>query len=245
MSTLNWSAGRRGGATGGHRALLDGCRDGATVVVAYIPFALALGAALATTSLNPVVAWSSSFLIFAGAAQLTAVELLADGSAAPIVILTALVVNARHLLYSASLAPHTRNWRRITRGLVAYFLADPVYALAIGRFRGRTADGERTRLRYYLAMATTCWIGWLTLTATGGLVAGLLPAALPLELAAPLTFLLLLTPTLTDRASYVAAGAAGLVAVAGAGLPLGLGLLVADAVGLLAGAFTAERTRHA
>lgn len=230
------SAGRRPGR--------EGMRDAITVIVAYIPFALALGAALASTNVNPVVAWSSSFLVFAGAAQLVAVQLLADGSGVAIVVLTALVVNSRHLLYSASLAGHTQAWSRRSRRFSAYFLADPVYALAIARFEARERDGADSRLRYYLAMALTCWVGWVALTGAGGLLAGLLPADLRLELAAPLTFLLLLLPTLKSHASYLAAGVAGLVAVPAAGLPLGLGMLLAAAVGVVAGT-AGERTRHA
>lgn len=226
------------------RPVAAGVRDGLTLIAAYTPFAIAMGAALASTSVDPVVAWSSSLLVFAGAAQLVTVQLLADGASTVVVVVTALVVNSRHLLYSASLAPHVRAWRRRTRGLAAYFLADPVYALAIARFQGREQDDDRDRLRYYLAMALTCWVGWLLLTACGALLAGMLPSALPLEMAAPLTFLLLLLPTLKDHAGYVAAAVAGLIAVPAAGMPLGLGLLLAAVVGTVAGAIT-ERTRDA
>lgn len=215
----------------------DGLRDALTVVTAYIPFSLALGAALASSGVAPLTAWASSALIFAGAAQLVAVQLLSEGAGVAVIVLTALVINSRHLLYGASLARHTRSWPRSTRGFAAYFLADPVYALAIARFEGRRDDSD-ARLRYFLAMALTCWTGWVTLTATGALLAGALPTALPLELAAPLTFLLLLVPTLKGRSSFVAAGVAGGVAVPAAGLPLGLGLLVAATAGLGAGALT-------
>ncbi len=221
-----------------------GLRDALTVVVAYIPFSLALGAALATSGVDPFRAWASSPLMFGGAAQLVTVQLLADGTAAAVIVSTALVMNSRHLLYGASLAPHTRGWTRRTRGLAATFLADPVYALAIARFEARPDDDAHARLRYYLAMAVTCWVGWLGLTAAGGLLAGALPTALPLHLAAPLTFLLLLIPTLKDRPGFVAAGVAGAVAVPAADLPLGLGLLVAATCGIAAG-YGTERIRHA
>jgi predicted branched-subunit amino acid permease len=220
-----------------------GLRDGATVVAAYVPFALALGAALAATPVDAAVAWASSPLIFAGAAQLVAVQLLASGAAVPTVVVAALVVNSRHLLYSASIAPHTHGWSRQARGLAAYFMADPVYALAIGRFESRD-DGARDRLAYYVSVGVTCWVGWLSLTASGLLLAGALPMALPLELAAPLTFLLLTLPTLKNHATYAAAAVGGTVAVPAAQLPLGVGLVLATAAGVGAGAAAARR-RHA
>ena len=224
-------------------AARDGARDAFAVIVAYIPFALALGAALASTSVDPFVAWASSFLVFAGAAQLVAVQLLDDGALPVIAVLTALVVNSRHVLYSASLASHLRGWTRRSRAGGAYFLADPVYALAIARFEGREGEDRRTRSAYFFAMAVTCWVGWLILTAAGAMLAGVLPASLPLELAAPLTFLLLLAPTLKNRAAYAAAASAGLVAVVAAPLPLGAGLLLAAALGIAVGAFTDRMTR--
>jgi predicted branched-subunit amino acid permease len=224
------------------RAVRDGMRDGTAIMSAYIPFALAAGAALTATRVDPIAAWSSSWLIFAGAAQLVAAHLLDDGSGGAVVILTALVVNARHLLYSASLAPHVRDWPRRYRWFGAYFLADPVYARAINRYEGPGGGGTTSlRLRYYVALAATCWAGWQLLTAAGAVLAGTLPAWLPLQLAAPLTFLLLLLPMLKDRASYTAAAVGGSTALIASGLPLGLGLLLGAACGIAAGASVGAR----
>lgn len=221
----------------------EGLRDGCSVVLGYVPFALALGTALVSTAVDPVLAWSSSWLVMAGAAQLIAVQLLSEGSGASVVVTVALVVNSRHLLYSAALAPHTAGWTRRGRALAAYFLADPVYALAAARFQSRREDA-RARLQYYLAMAATCWVGWVTLTAAGGLLSGRLPDGLPLDLAAPLTFLLLLAPMLSSRAARVSAGVAATMALPATLLPLGLGLPVAVVLGVTAGTLT-TRSRDA
>ena len=101
-------------------------RDALPVVLAYAPFGLALGATLSATHLPSWIAWSSSPLLFGGAAQLLAVQMLDAGAGAVLVVLGALVVNARMLLYSAALAPHTAGWRARWRWLGAYLLADPV-----------------------------------------------------------------------------------------------------------------------
>jgi predicted branched-subunit amino acid permease len=154
-----------------------------------------------------------------------------------VVVLSALVVNARFLLYSASLAPHAAPWPRRWRWLGAYLLADPVFALASARFgRIDRADTPRDRLHYYLAVGVTLWTAWQLLTGGGLLIGRLLPAGLHLERAAPLTFLLLLLPMLTTRAAYASALVAGAVAVVASGLPLGLGLLIGAVAGLAVGA---------
>jgi predicted branched-subunit amino acid permease len=218
-----------------------GVRDAVTVITAYVPFGVAVGAALTSTHVPPLLGWSTSLFVFAGAAQLLAVQMLSSGAAGGLVVAAALVLNARHLLYSASLAGHVVGWSRPARAVAAYLLADPVWALATARFESDRTDRPTDRLRYYLAMGLTVWLGWLGLTGLGALLAGALPRSVPLELAVPLTFLLLLRSTLTGSATYAAAASAAVVAVAAHGLPLGIGLLVAAVVGIVVGASVGRR----
>ena len=89
-----------------------GARDTVAVIVAYVPFGLTVGAAMANAHVPLLVAWSSSPLMFGGAGQLLAVQLLGAGAGAAVAVLAALVVNARFLLYSAALAPHVGDWPR-------------------------------------------------------------------------------------------------------------------------------------
>jgi predicted branched-subunit amino acid permease len=221
---------------------LDAVRDVTPIVLAYLPFGLTLGATLAATRVSPAIAWSSSPLLFGGAAQLVAVQLLDTGATVIVVVLAALVVNARMLLYSAALAPHTADWPARWRWAGAYFLADPVYALAPTRFEGPSGTAHpRDRFRYYLSVGVLLWVGWMAMTGAGMLLGGVLPDWLRLDLAAPLTFLLLLLPMLRGRAAYAAAATGGIVAVAASGLPLGLGLLLGAAAGIAAGAYAGGR----
>jgi predicted branched-subunit amino acid permease len=210
--------------------------DSVTVIVAYLPFGLTLGAALASSRLPAWIAWASSPLLFNGATQLVAVTLIDGGAGAVLVVLAALVVNARMLLYGASLAPYAAEWPRRWRWIGGYLMTDPVYALAVGRFgRPDGGGGSRDRLVYYLTVGVTLCVAWQVLTGAGVLLAGVLPEWLHVELAAPLTFLLLLLPMLTGRAAYAAAAAGAAVALTAIALPLGLGLVVGAAAGLGAG----------
>src|SRR5690606_18777086 len=100
---------------------------------------LAAGAAMGATGVSPWISIVSSPIIFAGAAQIAAVQLLNVGAGVALVVLTVAVINARHLLYSAALAPHLLDWSVAQRMGAAFLLADPVYALVAARFGG--ADG--------------------------------------------------------------------------------------------------------
>lgn len=225
-------------------AVLAGIRDASWLVVAYIPFGLAMGAAMAQTSVNPWVSFASSPVIFAGAAQLVGVQLLDAGASIALVVLTIGVVNARHLLYSASLQPHLADWSRGSRLGAAFLLADPVYALGISRFEGADGGGaRRERQAYYFAAGVTAFLGWSTLTAVGLTLGQLVPPDLPLELAIPLTFLLLLLPMVKDRPGAVAAVVGGAVALAASPLPLGLGLILGSVAGIVVGGVVLARTQ--
>ena len=217
-------------------------RDAALVVLGYIPFGLAAGAAMASTGVDPVLLVLSSPLIFAGASQLAAVQLLGAGAGVALVAATVAVINARHLLYSAALAPHLADWTAPQRFAAAYLLADPVYALAAARWE--SADGEQSaaeKRAYYFTAGVTCLIGWTALVAIGVAVGGLIPPWVPLELAIPLTFLLLALPLIRDTPGLVAAAVGGIAALAASGLPMGVNILVGAAAGILAGALVMGR----
>ncbi len=214
-----------------------GLRDGMSVVLGYIPFALALGAALGSSGVHPLTAWLSSPLMIAGAAQLVTVQMLGTGAGAAVVVVTALVVNSRHVLYSATMASLVPSWGRRDRSVAAYLLADPMFALASARFGVEDPpEVQATHRAYFFAASWTCWAGWLLLTGGGVLLGEALPSALPLDAATALTFLLLLLPTLEGAAARTSAVVGGVLAALTTGLPLGLGLLVATAAGITAGA---------
>jgi predicted branched-subunit amino acid permease len=224
-------------------AALEAVRDAGLIVLGYIPFGLAAGAAMAQTRVPPELSLLSSPIIFAGASQLVAIQLLNSGAGVALVVFSVLVVNARHLLYSASLEPHWSEWSRGQRLVGAYFLADPVYALAISRFERDEGPGPKAeQLAYYFAAGVTCLIGWSGLVSLGLLLGGFIPEWVPLELAIPLTFLLLVMPLVKDRPGLLAAAVAGVVALLAQPLPFGLGLMVGAVAGLVAGGLLIARS---
>jgi predicted branched-subunit amino acid permease len=169
--------------------------------------------------------------------------LLDSGAALPLVVLAVFIVNSRHLLYSASLEPHLGQWSRGQRLAGAFFLSDPTYALAITRFERKEGAGSKSeQLGYYFSASIVLWVGWAVLLAVGVLFGGLIPPWVPLELAIPLTFLLLVIPLLKDHAGVVAAAVGGVAALAANGLPFGSGLIIGAIAGLIAGGIVLART---
>ena len=220
-----------------------GIRESLLIVLGYIPFGLAAGAAMAQTDVSPVLSILSSPILFAGASQLVAIQLIGSGVGVALIVFTVAIINARHLLYSASLAPHITEWSRGQRMSAAFLLSDPVYALVISRFERPQGAGSRAaQIGYYFAVGLTGFVGWGALVGLGVLLGGFIPTWVPLELAIPLTFLLLLLPLIKDSAGLVAASVGGLAAFLANGLPFGAGLMVGAVAGLIAGGVVLART---
>lgn len=226
------------------RSFLQGLAAIAPLLVGVAPFGVIIGVTAVEGGLAPVEAVGLSTLVFAGAAQLAALELLAGGAVVWVAVMTALVINLRMALYSASLARHLADepWPRRVVG--AYLLSDQAFAVSVARFARHPVDVWRWW--FYLGAALGLWATWQVATITGALAGDVIPDAVPLGLAVPLVFVSLLVPALTDRPSLAAAVSAGAVAVAAAPLPANLGMPSAALVGVGVGwAVSRRRARKA
>ncbi|PSP82402.1 branched-chain amino acid ABC transporter permease [Halobacteriales archaeon QS_1_68_17] len=213
---------------------LAGARAVAPVLVGIVPFGLIAGATAVAAGIPPFQAVAMSVIVFAGASQLAAIDLIGRTAPVGVVVLTAVVVNLRLTMYSASIAPYFRGFRAPAKWISAYVLTDQAYALSLTEFR-ETAPDERSRLWFYLGAATPLWLVWQVATAVGAVLGASVPEGLSLGFAVPLTFLALLFPAIEDRPTAGAALVAGVVAVAGAPLPFNLGLVAAAIAGVAAG----------
>jgi 4-azaleucine resistance transporter AzlC len=219
---------------------LAGLRAQLPLLLGVAPFGMAYGAYAVKTGLSAGLAQAMSAIIFGGASQFVATRLIADGVPGAVIVLTVLLVNSRHALYSASLAPHTEHLPARWRWLLAYLLTDEAYATAITRYRRRrlavaSGDAAPQGHWFFFGSALTLWATWQVTTGVGVFVGAAVPDSWSLDFALPLTFLALLMPALRQRPALAAAGLAGLVAVVGFGWPYGTGLLAAAFAGMAAG----------
>jgi len=215
-----------------------GLRDVAPLLLGVAPFGVVTGATAVDAGLSPLQAVGLSVVVFAGAAQLAAVELLGDNAALLVVLATGVVINLRMLMYSASIAPHFRSFHARWKAVCSYILTDQAYALSVARYTGVDADLDpAARRRYYLAAGGSLWVVWQVCTLVGIVVGARVPPAWGLEFAVPLVFLSLLIPATTSWPKLVAAAVGGGVAVAGTvlAIPLNLGLIAGGAAGVAAG----------
>ena len=221
--------------------LFDGMRSVVPLLVGVFPFALIFGVTAAGSSVGGGLGYASSLIIFAGAAQLATVQLLDENAAAAVVIATALVINARHVMYSAALAPHFRAFPRRWRWALPYVLTDQAFAVSISRYDAGTDPAYKRR--FYLGAAMALWATWQAGSAIGVILGASIPEAWSLDFAIPLVFLALLVPALRDRPSIMAAGVGGVVALMANGTAYNLGLLIGALAGISAGVIS-EQASH-
>jgi len=211
-----------------------GVRAAAPILLGIIPFGLITGISAADAGLNSLQTIGTSVIIFAGAAQLAAIDLWRQDALAAVVVTTVLVINARHLMYSASIAPQFKGLSFGTKAGAAYLLTDQAYVLSIIPFQtGKWTLHEK--LAHYLGAALSLWVTWQITTVIGMVAGSGLPDGLSLAFAIPLVFLALLIPAVQTRPSLVAAVVAGVVAMLSGGLPYNSGLLLAASAGIVAG----------
>ena len=187
-----------------------------------------------------------STIVFAGAAQFAAVGYVASGLPwIGVVVLTALL-NARHLLYSAALAPWLRDVPTARRAVMAHVLTDEAFALAISHFRRLGRGDERG---YWFGAILMTFIPWNLATLVGVVLGAQItdPARLGIDVIFPAAMIGLAVGLITGRRELVAAiiGAVVAVVVALASSPaygIVAGGVIGPAVGLLVPAAIAEET---
>lgn len=155
----------------GEQKLLDikeGLKSGVPIVIGYIPIAMAFGILAKTEGVSLLDTMLFSVLVFAGASQFMALNLLAVGVGAGEIILATLLMNFRHFLMSASLAAKLEDQRKRWIPLAAFAVTDETFSVAALR------QGTLT-LNYLLPMEYAAYGSWLGGTVLGYLLGSALP----------------------------------------------------------------------
>lgn len=214
--------------------LWQGVRDFSPLILGVVPFGTVAGIAAIEVGLDFSHAMGFSIIVLAGAAQLASIALIGQDATLIVIIATALIINARFVMYSASLAPHFAGLSIPRRMLAAYLLTDQAYAFSIIRYRDEEWD-VRQKLTYYLGVGGALWLVWQASTALGAALGAGVPEEWSLDFAVPLVFLALLVPAIREKADGTAALVAGALAVLAAGLAYNLALPIAAIAGIAAG----------
>lgn len=180
------------------------------VMLGYIPVGFAYGVLAQKSGISDLNAILMSLLVYAGSAQLIAVGLVAAAASPLTIVVTTFIVNLRHLLMSAALAPFLKHWSGPRLALFAGEMTDETFALHAGRFaRGDAGQAETFGIN---VMAHCAWAGSTALgVGASSFVTDVKPIGL--DYALPAMFIALLLGQLKSRTHAAVALAAGILSI--------------------------------
>jgi len=214
-------------------SFFEGVREMLPMLMGIVPFGVVCGVGALSAGASPLAALAMSLIMFSGAAQIAATQMIADGAPFAVIVLTCFVLSLRFLMYSAAMAPHLRSLDSRWRNLLAFLLTDQAFASTIRRFR--ESGDLRANASYYLGAGALLWVAWGASTLVGVLLGSIIPSSWQLEFVVPLCFIAILAPLLRDRVTIIVFTVASTAVVALDALPMRLSLICAGLLAIMCG----------
>jgi 4-azaleucine resistance transporter AzlC len=148
---------------------MRGLTDVSPMLLAYAPIAALWGAVAAAQGLSPFEAILMSSIIYSGAAQFVALDLLKVATPLPMIAFTIATVGLRHVLMSASLSRHIAHFSRGKASVLMFWLTDEAWAMV-----ERKALTEKITPAYYFGVAFPLWPNWVLFAGIGALLGSVL-----------------------------------------------------------------------
>lgn len=190
--------------------LVFGLKRAVPVIIGYFPVGIAVGVLASDIGLSPFEAGLMSLFVYAGSSQFIAMNLLNINAGAITIIITTLLVNLRHLLFSASLSPYFKEIRGKFIPIIAFGITDETFAVSITDVREKTFSHF-----YFLGFYITSYFAWVASTVLGSALGSLIPdtKALGFDFALPGMFLALLCMQIKNYKNIMVALIAGFLSM--------------------------------
>ncbi len=202
--------------------------DGLGIIISATGFGFVYGLTARTAGhFSPIEAMAMSLIAFGGAAQFAVIGFVATGLGWPVIGLLTFLLNARHVLYSAALAPWFRGRSVAERALAAHLLTDESFALAIAHFRRL---GRFDSVGYWYPAIVTTLIPWNLATFAGVMLGDAIiePRRFGIDVIFPAAMAGLAVGLISGRRELVAA-------LAGAAIGVVSSLALSPTIGVIAG----------
>lgn len=180
----------------GTKEYLRGLKASTPVMIGFIPFALVLGAQATGKGFSAVEVPLLTGLNFGGGSEFAAIGLWTSPPHLLLILGVTLLVNSRHLLMGAALAPYLRHLSRRRALLALFFMCDESWAMGLADARRREALREHKpfSLLHYMGVSSGLYATWVAFTAIGALAGPILGdlTRYGLDMAFPAVFFVLL-----------------------------------------------------
>ena len=187
----------------------DGVRAALPIVLGYIPVGIAFGVLARKSGFSTLEAGAMSLIVYAGASQFIAIDMLAGGAAALPIILTTFLVNLRHFLMSSTISSHFKQNSLLGTAVIAAELTDESFAVAMSdtsKISGRPG--------FLFGLQLTAQAAWIAGTIAGAAFGPLVnSASYGIPFALPALFICLLVLQIKNMAHIAVMIMAGALSV--------------------------------
>lgn len=222
------------------KALLKGLLDMLPLCLAVIPWGILCGSLAIQNGFSALETQAMSLLVFAGSAQLVAIELIAGNTPLLTILFTTFIISSRHFLYGLAVRHKIIDQPMRWRLPISFVLTDELFAFSQHRKAYRT----KIRLIYALSAGFSFYIAWNLWTLIGIVAGAMLPdlTHLGLDFAIAATFIALVIPGIKNIASLVTVIVAGISATLLKSIEFELWLVCSALLAMTAGYLTARLT---
>lgn len=147
----------------------SGMRDGVPIGIGYFAVSFGFGALAVTCGLQVLQATLISLTNLTSAGQFAGLTVIAAAASLVDMVLTQVVINSRYSLMSLALSQKLGpEFKTIHRLIVAFFVTDEIFALAMERTKKLT-------MHYMMGLASLPLLGWVGGTLCGAAASTILP----------------------------------------------------------------------
>lgn len=176
--------------------LLRGLKASIPVMIGFILFALVLGAQAAAKGFSSVEVPMLTGLNFGGGSEFAAIGLWTSPPHLLLILGVTLLVNSRHLLMGATLAPYLRHLPRRKALPTLFFMCDESWAMGLADAQKREREGAVIpfSLPYFMGVSLGLYLTWIMFTGVGAVIGPRLGdiTVYGFDMAFPAVFLVLL-----------------------------------------------------
>ncbi|MBK3494872.1 AzlC family ABC transporter permease [Viridibacillus sp. YIM B01967] len=177
----------------------SGMKAGSSIAIGYFPIALTFGLLAKTTGLSMMEATAMSILVYAGASQYIALNLLTTGTDPLLIVLNTFVVNIRHFLMTASLNEKMQSEKKWKKSIYAFWVTDESFSVLA------TRKEDKLPTSFGVGVMLVAYGSWVVFTAVGHLIGANLPIFLQAAMGIALyaMFVGLLVPSMKGNRKVV------------------------------------------
>lgn len=218
---------------------LQGAKAILPILTGVIPFGLVMGTVASNAQLDLMQTMGMNIIIFAGASQLAALDLMTQNTTSAVIIATGLIINLRFMLYSAAFSPLVKSSGFLIKALCAYSLTDQTYSVTVANEDKLNNNTES--LQFYIGASIPMIFTWQAAVLLGFVFGNFAPESLSLDYAVPLSFIALVLPTMKNRNYIYVAMFASVISILLKPMPYNLGLLTSGLLSLALGAYLSRK----